>query len=591
MKKALFLFAATLLSASVWAQTIVSTEVEKRNVLIEEFTGIRCGYCPDGHYRANQICDYFYGHAWAINIHEGGYATGSGYTTTYGDNIASLWDIEGYPCGVTNRCNTMQNRGQWAASATQVRNEDSPVNLAARGELNVEARTLTVHLEAYNTGTTNASAYLLNIAVLQNNVIGTQANYGPYNTDYITDDGKYRHMHMLRDLLTGQWGVEISSAQGTFFDTTFVYNIPESINGLAVPDVHDIELVAFLTAPTHKNVITAAKVILPKETAELHSLNAYQATDCALEYKFDVMIENYTTKNISSITLSIDGTETTFPVNFLAYSVPVFEIPSYTFTVSGDAVQHCSGTKTVSFLSYTTSEGETVTVNSDTLSVDFGGFNIYSAAGPFIARVGIDHYGSEAGVELVNQENCSVLWHEGPWTNLSGNPSSVSQLKPARYTEITFSPATAGLYIFRLTDSYGDGWYMTNASKPSGVWMRNAAGEIFSELLNYETAPIVFSHRDYYLNVTNAGDGSESRVGIDNAENVTFGIYPNPATDRLSIICNEAVREVSVMDVSGRNVMTLNNTNSIDVRTLAAGVYMLRVATENGVATQKFVKE
>ena len=150
MKKALFLFAATLLSASVWAQTIVSTEVEKRNVLIEEFTGIRCGYCPDGHYRANQICDYFYGHAWAINIHEGGYATGSGYTTTYGDNIASLWDIEGYPCGVTNRCNTMQNRGQWAASATQVRNEDSPVNLAARGELNVEARTLTVHLEAYN---------------------------------------------------------------------------------------------------------------------------------------------------------------------------------------------------------------------------------------------------------------------------------------------------------------------------------------------------------------------------------------------------------------------------------------------------------
>jgi len=589
MKKIFTLFAALFTMGTLMAQTIVSTQVEKRNVLIEEFTGVNCGYCPDGHYRANLICEEYYGHAWAINIHEGGYATGSGYTTTYGDNIASLWSIEGYPCGVTNRCESMQNRGQWAASAAQVRSEDSPVNIAAMGTLNADTRELTVQLEVYNTGTTDLSAYMLNIAVLQNNILGYQSNYGPYNTDYIVGD-QYRHMHMLRDLLTGQWGVEISSAQGAFFDTTFVYTIPASINGLAVSDVEDIELIAFLTAPSHKNVVTAAKVIVPQEQAELHKLTVEQTNSCALEFAFNVQIENNTLDDIAQVTLNIDGSESTFSTNIASLSLGDIAIPSYTFTVSGDAVQNCSGTKSVSLVSYVTTQGDVVSVNSDAITKDFGGFNIYTAAGPFTARVGIDHYGSEAGVQLIDQSTCNALWTEGPWTDLSGNPQTVSQLKPARYFSIEFSPAAAGLYILRLTDAYGDGWYMANATLPSGVWVSNASGEVFSEQLNYSDNPVTFTTRDYYLNVTNAGDGSETIVGIDDVVEVNFNIYPNPASDRLNIVTNEAVREVNVMDMAGRNVMTTSETE-INVSALSAGVYVVRVVTENGIGMQKFVKE
>jgi PTS system fructose-specific IIC component len=99
-----------------------------------------------------------------------------------------------------------------------------------------------------------------------------------------------------------------------------------------------------------------------------------------------------------------------------------------------------------------------------------------------------------------------------------------------------------------------------------------------------------FSSLDFYLNVTNDGDGSH--VGIEDAEPVVeFSVYPNPATDRLAISGVNGLNEVSVIDVTGRTVMTLGATNSIDVSGLAAGVYVVRIATEQGIGMQKFVKE
>lgn len=592
MKKIFTLAVAMFAISAVMAQTIVSTQVEKRNVLIEEFTGVNCGYCPDGHYIANLICDYFYGHAWAINIHAGGYATGSGYTTTFGDGIHELFSnqIQGYPCGVVNR-GSVQSRTDWASTADNIRNEDSPVNIAARGTLNVETRELSVHIEAYNTGSTDLSAYLLNVAVLQNNILGQQSNYGPYNTDYV-EGNQYRHMHMLRDLLMGQWGVEISSAQNAFFDTTFVYTIPESISGLAIPDVKDIELVAYLTAPTHKNVITAAEVLVPQEMAKLHKLYVGQTSSCSFEYTFTVQIENATATDITSVTLNVDGTNATFPVNIASFELGEITLPSYTFEVSGEPMQTCSGTKTISLVSYVTAGGETVTVNGAAKSADFGGFNIYTVDGPITARIGLDCYRNEAGVSLVNMSNCETVWAQtsgfgDAWQG--DNVSYVSQLPDAGYFDITFSPSESGLYIFRALDSYGDGWRLTNNTTPSGIWLSNAAGQFAAYSWGYTNGP-TFSEYDIYLNITNNGDGSHN-MGIDNVAEVVFGIYPNPTADRLNINCDETLREVSVIDMAGRTVINAGVQRTVNVSGLATGVYMVRVATENGIGIQKFVKE
>ena len=74
MKKLTFLFAAMLGCFIMNAQQFVSTEPSNKNVIIEEFTGRNCGYCPDGHAIANQICANNPGRVWAVNIHTGGFS-------------------------------------------------------------------------------------------------------------------------------------------------------------------------------------------------------------------------------------------------------------------------------------------------------------------------------------------------------------------------------------------------------------------------------------------------------------------------------------------------------------------------------------
>ena len=589
MRKVLSVLFAVMVMGAVSAQTIVSTQVEKRNVLIEEFTGVGCGYCPDGHARANAICEQYEGHAWAINIHAGSYASGSGYTTPVGDGIHSEYysQISGYPCGVVNR-GSVQNRGDWAGTAANIRNQDAIVNIAAQGTLDAATRTVTMHIEAYYTGSSNQSSNYFNVSVVQNNILGEQSNYGNYNPEYI-EGNQYRHMHMLRDLLVGQWGVAIPCTQNTFFDTTITYVIPSAINGLAVDDVTDLEFIAFVTE-THRNVLNAQKVIIPETTPRLTKVLASQASDCSLQYNFTATVANYTTEDVSEFVLNVDGTNHTYNVSIPANSVANIALPPFTFEVSGAAVQNCNGTKTVSLVSAVLG-GANVDVNGGAKTVSYGGFNIYTVTSPFTLRAGVDAYASEGSVQLLKQGDCSVLWSESfPYSDISTQGIQyISQLPDARFLNINFSTEDAGLYILRAVDDYGDGWNMTNNTNVSGMWLNDANGAVFADAWGYSNCPS-FSQMDYYLNVTNAGDGSH--VDIENAEPVVdFNIYPNPVTDRLSINCSENVREVSVIDIAGRTVITLGTVNSVDVSSLPTGVYMIRIATESGVGIQKFVKE
>ena len=49
MMKNLLTIALALVTTISFAQTFVSTTPENKNVVLEEFTGIYCGFCPDGH--------------------------------------------------------------------------------------------------------------------------------------------------------------------------------------------------------------------------------------------------------------------------------------------------------------------------------------------------------------------------------------------------------------------------------------------------------------------------------------------------------------------------------------------------------------
>ncbi|MDR1757818.1 MAG: T9SS type A sorting domain-containing protein [Bacteroidales bacterium] len=84
-------------------------------------------------------------------------------------------------------------------------------------------------------------------------------------------------------------------------------------------------------------------------------------------------------------------------------------------------------------------------------------------------------------------------------------------------------------------------------------------------------------------------------VGIANIQkNNQLKLYPNPTKNQLSIENGEwKIENVQILDLTGRIITNsqLSTVNSIDVSHLTTGMYLLRVQTNEGTITKKFVKD
>ena len=97
----ILLFLLLICHSSSYAQTFVSTTPENKNIILEEFTGISCGYCPDGHKIGQQLHDNNPNDVFLINIHTGSYANpqgpGTDFNTSFGSAISNQSGTCGYP--------------------------------------------------------------------------------------------------------------------------------------------------------------------------------------------------------------------------------------------------------------------------------------------------------------------------------------------------------------------------------------------------------------------------------------------------------------------------------------------------------------
>lgn len=240
------------------AQTMVVTTPQHTNVVLEEFTGINCGWCPEGHIVAQDLSNANPGRVVLVNIHAGGYATpGAGqpdYRTVFGEAIDNAMAVNGYPAGAINRRvfpeigqAPAMSRSAWPYAAHQLFPTQSPVNVAFTSVFDTATRELSVAVELYYTQHSGTSSNYLQVALLENHVIGYQGGAGGSAT--------YDHKHMLRWLLTGQWGLEIPvTTQGSVFADTITYTVPIDFN------VNNCDVAVYVTE-SHFNVLTGVQAV------------------------------------------------------------------------------------------------------------------------------------------------------------------------------------------------------------------------------------------------------------------------------------------------------------------------------------------
>lgn len=103
------------------------------------------------------------------------------------------------------------------------------------------------------------------------------------------------------------------------------------------------------------------------------------------------------------------------------------------------------------------------------------------------------------------------------------------------------------------------------------------------------------SARNFYQS-NNPCTCDENPLAVEDQNSSVVGIYPNPATESINIICgdNSVGSVVEIIDVNGQVVATSNvlsgNSVMINTSNLSAGLYFVRVNKGSVVLTGKFIR-
>jgi len=586
MKKHLLLGLTAGLTLSAFAQLPVSTAAENKNIVLEEFTGIYCGFCPDGHKRANDIADANPGDVVLINIHTGSYANPSGsdpdFRTPFGSAIAGQSNLSGYPAGTVNRAvfssfssnpgGTAMGRGNWAAASTTTVGQASYVNVALEGTINADTRELTVDVEMYVTGSA-PSDFNLNVALLQSHLEGPQSGAAG-NTAQILPNGNYEHNHMLRHLLTGQWGEVITSVSGSVITKQYTYTIPADLNGITY-ELGDLEIVAFI-AEGQQNIISGATGTIEVTNLLTDNSSLREVTNnpeiCGEYMDVNLTFKNEGQNPITSLKFEYDIDGGTPQTALWNGNINTFEGGTHLLedvNISGSANSEIN----VKIIEVNGNADPAMTDNA--VSSDFERIAEGTSGTDFEFTFTQDRYGSESTWEIKNDITGAVVKSGGPYSNLaaSGTQDHVEN--------VTLSEV--GCHSVIVKDSYGDG--INSGAGAGGFTLKDANGAVVFASNGQFTKEQI---KPFYLNSV--------FLGVNELDN-SFSLVPNPASQSFTIVTDyNKPTTVEIYNSLGQLVnqkesVNLSSKVSFDVSNYSTGIYFVKINTENGLSTQQLIIE
>ena len=164
----------------------------------------------------------------------------------------------------------------------------------------------------------------------------------------------------------------------------------------------------------------------------------------------------------------------------------------------------------------------------------------------------------------VDHTDVTLTWQQEP------NTATEWQINYRLATESNWSTVTATTTTYTLTDLTANAQYVANVV----AHCTNGLTSDESNTVTFET----------------------NNIGVEDYLNKAVTLYPNPATEMVSVAVSDAnimITGVEVYNVYGQLINTIVSTENplrINVSGLADGMYYVRVTTDNGVVTKNFVK-
>jgi thiol-disulfide isomerase/thioredoxin len=245
------------------------TEINfRKNMLMEDYTGTWCGWCPRVAFAVNQVHEQTED-AIAVAIHgPGTNPNDTGYDPYTFDTKNFEKDAglaPGYPKGYLNRTTqwSFPEPDNIAQAIAFTQGENPKLGLAMNAAIANGGISLDVNVVFGKDFTNNLK---LVVYVLENGLIYDQHNYTSYYDGAILPN--YQHNHVLRACLTNMMGDAIDAGQTKFSGTfTKSFNVALPAN---ITDAQKVEFVAFVIDETGK-VVNVRKVA-PGENQEMELL-------------------------------------------------------------------------------------------------------------------------------------------------------------------------------------------------------------------------------------------------------------------------------------------------------------------------------
>lgn len=274
MKKFSLLIAVGVVMFRMTACDIVEAPFSKvfvppppgQKVLLEEFTGAKCGNCPDGTAIALSIDSLYAPQVISIGIHVGSYAVPNPSGTKYRYDFRSATgseldqafgpaEIKGMPNGMVNRLSVngqyLLSKDAWRDVVDSVLRRKPKLTLAIANSYNDGTRmlttTATVHYLAKGDSTHQLALY-----ITEDSIVTWQHYYPPEGGS--VDIPEYVHRHALRGSMNGTWGDRLSP--GAIADSsTFMKTYSMQLDSAWNPS--HCNVVAFVNDGVSREIIQA----------------------------------------------------------------------------------------------------------------------------------------------------------------------------------------------------------------------------------------------------------------------------------------------------------------------------------------------
>ncbi len=183
---------------------------DKQKVLIEDFTGHKCGNCPKGHRALKSIIASNGEQVIGMAIHAGFFANpypgtpfSADFRTRVGTLIADYYGLVSPPKGLINRTGEDNKKlkpvAEWETVVADLLQQSPKVGIALKANVSGNTISAKVSVKAFETVAEKCNVQLF---VIENHIEAPQTDYSQNPSEV----EEYDHEHMLRASMNGDWG-------------------------------------------------------------------------------------------------------------------------------------------------------------------------------------------------------------------------------------------------------------------------------------------------------------------------------------------------------------------------------------------------